>query len=138
MSEDCPHCVFEKTEANCRGCFEGSHYRPKPVTNAEKWRAMEERDRCPKCGGEMWWFGGNYACRDCHHIVIRSYPIELDIPQTNGDRIRSMSDEELAEWMGKNADCAFCQIEQHCQEEEHCGGNWLKWLKSPAEKDGDA
>ena len=33
MSEDCPHCVFEKTEANCRGCFEGSHYKPKPVTN---------------------------------------------------------------------------------------------------------
>ena len=32
MSEDCPHCVFEKTEANCRGCFEGSHYKPKPIT----------------------------------------------------------------------------------------------------------
>lgn len=33
MSEDCPHCVFEKTESNCRGCFEGSHYKPKPVTH---------------------------------------------------------------------------------------------------------
>ena len=36
MNEDCPHCVFEKTEANCRGCFEGSHYKPKPVTNADR------------------------------------------------------------------------------------------------------
>lgn len=49
-------------------------------------------------------------------------------PKTNADRIRGMSDEELAEWVwsaessgraygvrGKNA--------------------WLKWLKSPAEVD---
>ena len=36
MSEDCPHCIFEKTEANCRGCFEGSHYRPKPITNYDR------------------------------------------------------------------------------------------------------
>ena len=42
MSEDCPHCVFEKTEANCRGCFEGSHYKPKPLTNADRIRAMTD------------------------------------------------------------------------------------------------
>lgn len=44
MSEDCPHCVFEKTEANCRGCFEGSHYKPKPITNADRIRAMTDED----------------------------------------------------------------------------------------------
>lgn len=44
MSEDCPHCVFEKTEANCRGCFEGSHYRPKPITNADRIRAMSDEE----------------------------------------------------------------------------------------------
>ena len=44
MSEDCPHCVFEKTEANCRGCFEGSHYRPKPITNAERIRSMSDEE----------------------------------------------------------------------------------------------
>lgn len=42
MSEDCPHCVFEKTEANCRGCFEGSHYKPKPQTNADRIRSMTD------------------------------------------------------------------------------------------------
>ena len=44
MSEDCPHCVFEKTESNCRGCFEGSHYKPKPITNAMKIRAMSDEE----------------------------------------------------------------------------------------------
>ena len=44
MSEDCPHCVFEKTEANCRGCFEGSHYKPKPITNADRIRAMSDEE----------------------------------------------------------------------------------------------
>ena len=44
MSEDCPHCVFEKTEANCRGCFEGSHYKPKPITNADRIRALSDEE----------------------------------------------------------------------------------------------
>ena len=44
MSEDCPHCVFEKTEANCRGCFEGSHYKPKQITNADRIRAMSDEE----------------------------------------------------------------------------------------------
>ena len=44
MSEDCPHCVFEKTEANCRGCFEGSHYKPKQITNADRIRSMTDEE----------------------------------------------------------------------------------------------
>ena len=44
MSEDCPHCVYQKNEANCRGCFEGSHYRPKPITNADRIRAMTDKE----------------------------------------------------------------------------------------------
>lgn len=28
--------ITQKTEANCRGCFEGSHYRPKPITNYDR------------------------------------------------------------------------------------------------------
>lgn len=44
MSEDCPHCVFEKNEANCPGCFEGSHYRPKPITNGDRLRAKSDEE----------------------------------------------------------------------------------------------
>lgn len=57
MSEDCPHCVFEKTEANCPGCFEGSHYRPKPITNADRIRAMTDEELAEElrlCGDGVW------------------------------------------------------------------------------------
>ena len=44
MSEDCPFCLYEKTEENCPGCFEGSNYRPKPITNADRIRAMTDEE----------------------------------------------------------------------------------------------
>lgn len=87
MNEDCPLCVFEITKANCRGCFEGSHYKPKQITNA--------------------------------------------------DRIRAMSDEELAEFMCHNVsngtvNCAFCAVAEFCR----MGHNgWLDWLKEEAKGD---
>ena len=51
--------------------------------------------------------------------------------QTNADRIRSMTDEELAEFMCHNVsngtvNCAFCSAEEFCR----MGHNgWLYWLK---------
>lgn len=44
MSEDCPHCLYEKTHANCPGCWEGSHYRPKPMTNADRIRSSTDEE----------------------------------------------------------------------------------------------
>ena len=51
-------------------------------------------------------------------------------PQTNADRIRQMTDEELANFLFENVDCSSCQM--------HGGGcsvdceKWmLSWLKSP-------
>lgn len=83
MSEDCPHCVFEKTEANCPGCFEGSHYRPKP--------------------------------------------------QTNADRLRAMSDEELAEFLTTEDMCELicAPAPPHC--DGQCKKKMLDWLKKEAE-----
>ena len=85
MSEDCPHCVFEKTEANCRGCFEGSHYKPKPLTNA--------------------------------------------------DRIRAMTDEELAEFIAYSTSCETCVVRKGGSDECHntnCSTAWLGWMKQEA------
>ena len=54
-------------------------------------------------------------------------------PQTNADRIRAMTDEELAEWMAT--------IEKKCY--ARCGvksnfkrfnNQWFDWLKSPVEE----
>lgn len=46
-------------------------------------------------------------------------------PMTNGDRIRAMSDEELAKWM---AECNA--YGEHAE-----ASQWLPWLKEPAEED---
>ncbi len=59
-----------------------------------------------------------------------------DPPKTNADRIRSMSDEELAEFMCHNisnetVNCAFCAAEEFCRI-GHIG--WLGWLKQEADR----
>lgn len=58
-------------------------------------------------------------------------------PQTNADRIRNMTDEELAEFMchnisNKTVNCAFCAAEEFCR----MGHNgWLDWLKQEVTDD---
>lgn len=63
---------------------------------------------------------------------------------TNADRIRSMTDEELAEWMEHyNVDCRICSEYQRCKGEVvfhyapcdmECSQHYLKWLKQPYEE----
>lgn len=61
---------------------------------------------------------------------------------TNADRIRQMSDEELAEWMAIKMDCSFCKVKNKNKnicflDDRACTKEWLFWLKSPADKGGD-
>lgn len=53
--------------------------------------------------------------------------------QTNADRIRAMTDEELARWIATTADdnCPDTAHERYC--DNRCGECWLDWLKSPVE-----
>ena len=56
-------------------------------------------------------------------------------PLTNADRIRSMSDEELAVWLVGATVC-----ERVCDEDEYCHGNECvkrvtRWLKQPAKEE---
>lgn len=57
--------------------------------------------------------------------------------QTNADRIRNMSDEELAEFMSENTSCYYCKVQ--CEDrpnsptESSCNFRWLDWLQSEAE-----
>lgn len=70
--------------------------------------------------------------------ALRStYGIDTD-PEiiTNADRIRAMSDEELAEWMCSLMTAECC--DQRCPARDICnlGDNGLvKWMKQPAEED---
>lgn len=54
--------------------------------------------------------------------------------QTNADRIRNMSDEELAEWINTKNTCDQCSYEPDrlCMKET-CANGVLQWLQSEAE-----
>lgn len=56
-----------------------------------------------------------FECPVCGH--------KTNMPQTNADRIRAMSDEELARWLEYEGGGACAEM---------CG--WLNWLQSPAEE----
>ena len=54
---------------------------------------------------------------------------------TNGDRIRAMSDEELAEFIVDFELCDVCSKECNALiDNEDCDQQLLKWLKQPAEE----
>lgn len=56
-------------------------------------------------------------------------------PDTNGERIRRMTDEELAEFLCKISDCAFdlCPAVEMCGCGDGMANGLVKWLRQPAE-----
>ena len=80
-------------------------------------------------------------CRDCKHdkgkcvgLSRRGGHKNCFEPReiTNADRIRAMSDEELAEYLCGLTYCCECKYQDACND---CGGDgYLKWLKRPAEE----
>ena len=89
-------------------------------------------------------------CRICHNTSCSNHGKDISflgdgwkcnyIPvPTNADRIRAMSDEELAEFLcdfrGCDTDentCIGCKGEQYCRA-GHAGA--MEWLKQPAEEE---
>ena len=57
-----------------------------------------------------------FECPVCGH--------KTNMTQTNADKIRAMSDEELARWLEYEGGGACAEM---------CG--WLNWLQQPAEED---
>ncbi len=56
--------------------------------------------------------------------------------KTNGDRIRGMTDEELATVLSKKSCCAECFLPERCNRcpGETCKERWLRWLRSTVEE----
>ena len=85
---------------------------------------MSEFVDCRTCKTDCVRADGNYGytfCDKCAHPPI-----------TNADRIRSMSDDELAKILG---DKCICPPTSEC--EKLCGDCyvcWMEWLRHPAEK----
>ena len=64
---------------------------------------------------------------------------QIEKPQTNADRIRAMTDEELAEWLerirlycGNDLCGRGCPLEEVCYSKEDAPIETLDWLKEEA------
>lgn len=83
-----------------------------------------------------------------HDVLANSpYDVALDTaiealkettkqPKTNGDKIRAMTDEELAEWLDEFGNCRCCaDIPTRCHME--CCYGHMEWLKQEDKKHDD-
>jgi hypothetical protein len=60
--------------------------------------------------------------------------ISTDTSTTNADRIRSMSDEELAEFISKYFSCEYeCAVRDKCGSDWDCKRATIDWLQSEVE-----
>ena len=60
---------------------------------------------------------------------------DTNVP-TNADRVRAMSDEELAEYFGRFSFCNGIIPKSHCRKQSVCSPKCVAtWLKQPAEVD---
>lgn len=94
--------------------------------------------------GEVLTFEYTHKCEPCKPTQPECGECEFAKPQTNGDSIRTMSDEELAEWERSMGACPadremVCIDEQYAKggspfpPKEQCIKCWLDWLKQEAQ-----
>lgn len=82
-------------------------------------------------------FPTNSICDSYPDCVGCSYSDPFKQPkQTNADRIRNMTDEELVEYLYGICDCDHADVpcKEHCGEMP-CRDAWMKWLKQEANND---
>ena len=100
-----------------------------------------KREVCPNCGGVLVAESLGWKCKSCRGFIslqdgkFYEYAEKPFMPpQTNADRIRAMSDEELARTFAQTGNCPPSPKYGHnC---ERCGKCWLDYLRQPV-KDGE-
>lgn len=108
----------------------------------------EFNPNCGKCGMlNSRGFCSLTACRYPSNVIVAEPKVirgmmvnpQIEKPLSNGDEIRSMSDEELAKMMEDNGDCPprACPHEEKGAKitRQDCEMCWLEWLKEEV-KDG--
>ena len=105
-----------------------------------------KREVCPNCGGVLMAESLGWKCKSCRGFISlqdgKFYEyVEKPFmpPMTNADRIRAMSDEELAREYALTGcpripDDDVC--DSFCDKHTCCYNCWLDWLKQPV-KDGE-
>ena len=97
---------------------------------------MKKRIACPECNGNgritlarMYNDYCGIGCKQCDHCGGKGF---LEVPMTNADRIRAMSDEELAIFVDEPTMCEGHEIGD-CMSKD-CKKCILEWLQQPAEE----
>lgn len=108
---------------------------------------MSKKGCCRECKYADWdadgctcMIDGFFVCDASEHTCNQYRPAK---PMTNGDRIRQMTDEELAEWLDHVAGCGVCVLNEgkyrysgdHCAHEHDCMQYIEKWLKQEVSED---
>ena len=100
------------------------------ANNAER-KCKMEHEKCATCKRSSK-ADGWVVCANCIHNNSRKDRYE---PLTNADRIRNMTDEELAERLSRMAHCLYCPVKCGIfYTEEECKAKWLSWLRSQVEE----
>ena len=68
-------------------------------------------------------------------LRIRRRPVEPEPrPMTHGDKMRAMTDEELAVWCRDAVSCAVCPMLDVCRGNiSSCSARWYGYLKAAAD-----
>lgn len=97
---------------------------------------------CPQCGGRVRSISIGWKCESCQGFIdMRGefHPHKEEPfmpPMTNADRIRAMSDEELAVFLESSRGCPSdddCEYGVHATP-ENCIKHWATWLQQPAKE----
>lgn len=101
---------------------------------------MNKRIPCKRCSGRgfiNWTFSeGNTGTATCCTCPECSGSGDIVVPMTNADRIRAMSDEELAVLLIGGCRGSKCnEQEQNEYGSVNCYQCRLKWLRQPAEEE---
>ena len=128
---------------------------PKPLTEDELRQMMGEPVWCVYEGGAHWFLVGPSIFTILNGFTAYRYKpadhyrevTKMIGTQTNADRIRAMTDEELAAMLYDDAavddKLHFCQNRQECMDaialddfisDEKCMGCLLEWLRKPVEE----
>ena len=90
--------------------------------------------KCANCANNKWSDGKSPitdVCIQCRYVSVngRQQPSNWKPqPTTNGDRIRAMNDDELADYLAELGSEANNGVIYSDRPEE-----WLEWIKQPAE-----
>ena len=92
---------------------------------------------CPNCGGSLESVSIGWKCKKCKGFISLQDGKFFEYvekpfmpPQTNADRIRAMSDEEMAK---KLQYASGCPVNADCiKMSGDCKACWLDWLQQPA------